>query len=75
MTNKSYVVERCIRLWDVQQFVVEHALDERDAQRQAELLIAASPSQVDGVIAGVRQIACEIVDAGESADWQIKKLN
>ena len=75
MTNKSYVVERCVRLWDVQRFVVEHALDECDAQRQAELLIAASSIQIDGVILGVRQIACEIVDAGESADWQIKKLN
>lgn len=72
MTEKKFVVRRTVQLLDIQEFTIDRAVDECDAQRQALALIrafsAGKPERVDGA----RQTICEIVDAGESADWRIQ---
>lgn len=74
MKKQSYVVRRVVHLRDVQEFEVRHAVDASDAQEQARALIAASSIDKPGIIEGIRQTTCEIVDAGESAEWNVRQL-
>ena len=72
MTLKKFVVRRTVQLFDVQEFIVDRAADEYDAQQQALALIGASSPGKSAVVKGVVQSICEVVDAGESADWCIR---
>lgn len=73
MTRAKFIVRRTVQLLDIQEFTIDRAVDECDAQRQALALIASYSARTLKPVDGVRQTICEIVDAGECEDWHIQR--